>query len=1063
MDRQEALELLGVDPTAPEQAVTEAYKARSRGLKQRILAADSESSARETRRELRRLQQARDTLVARPGPWTLLGVAEGANTAEIQEAYKSRSRTLKGMILAASTEEERAGHRRSIEELRAALEALLGPRTPSPSPGLSATKMADLPVMRPSATVSATTPEGGARVGLAPGRTLAGRYEIRQSIGAGGMGEVYRAHDRMQERDIAVKALLPALLSDRQARERFLAEARISTELSHPNIVNVFDVHQEGSLHFLSMELLEGRTLREEIARRRERKRPFRVEEAVKMGEDLCGALAYAHRFTVHRDVKPENVFLCSDGTLKLMDFGIARLLKSSQLTMTGCAMGTAYYMAPEQLTGSREIDGRADQYAVAVVLYELLTGELPAGRAASVRELRKDCPRSLSLALDRALSPRREGRFENIEAFGRALRRAPLLAGVRPGRLVAALLLLVLVGGAAMVGWTWRESLASWAQGLFGDPEAEPKAARELAAAREARARVEEVLDFAEPEALARADASVVEGEAHAARGDHADAHGRYAEATTLFREIDKKARARKQSASAAEAAEIRKSASRARAVQAREEAKRVEEDLRRHGETSDEDARRGASALANAETLMEAEEYERAEAAFRESRESLKTALSRVESTARESAKSARLDLQALVAQTRKLGDELDGSHRDLADRVEELRREVGRSEGAAARRRGGGAADPEAMETLEVARAQLGVFDRMLAACEKEVIHGPALADAKAKLGDAEAEETREEYSKAQALYRSGLGLLGQCICDFERIAASEIAKSAGKGSDAALAAAQAGYAKGREGMAGRPEQAAAHFAEAARQFRSFRAAQERTLFDSISARERGKRCSSCGASGVCSACKGRRTATVSCRRCDGDGETERDCDTCTGDGKVECPQCQGSGDVTVACSACRGQGRVECDECRGAGEVLCSSCKGEPEKRCTTCRGTGRLDFGNGVRVVCTGGCLGTGTITCLNCKMFGSRPGYKKCSDCRGKGRQECDECDGDGKVGDRCRNCRGGEITCPECRGRRKAAERCHACGGAGKSEENCPSCRGSGSCSSCGGAGRRG
>src|SRR5262249_26760021 len=148
----------------------------------------------------------------------------------------------------------------------------------------------------------------------------------------------------------------------------------------HPHIVRVHDLHQDAEHTFLTMELLRGRSLREEIQRRSQAAQRFTVEEVRRIAGQLCDALQHAHAKTVHRDVKPENVWLGEDGSVKLMDFGIARRRRPSQFTSTGLALGTAYYMAPEQLKGNKDVDHRADQFAAGVTLYELLTGDVPQG-----------------------------------------------------------------------------------------------------------------------------------------------------------------------------------------------------------------------------------------------------------------------------------------------------------------------------------------------------------------------------------------------------------------------------------------------------------------------------------------------------------------------------------------------------------------------------------------------------------------------------------------------------------------------------------------------------------
>jgi serine/threonine protein kinase len=162
---------------------------------------------------------------------------------------------------------------------------------------LSATQFGDLPGAAP---VYTQTDFGHAASALVPnllkvGSVLANRYEIRERIGAGGMGAVYRAFDRTRSEELAIKVLLPHLLSNPQARERFLTEAKLASKLSHPNIVNVFDVQRDGEHDFLTMELLKGTTLRDLMNARRQARRPFEIDEAIQIGATIGDALNHAH------------------------------------------------------------------------------------------------------------------------------------------------------------------------------------------------------------------------------------------------------------------------------------------------------------------------------------------------------------------------------------------------------------------------------------------------------------------------------------------------------------------------------------------------------------------------------------------------------------------------------------------------------------------------------------------------------------------------------------------------------------------------------------------------
>lgn len=333
--------------------------------------------------------------------YAVLGLGRDASQDDIRAAYENKKTEMGKRIETAPTEALKAKFSQLLEQLEPARDLLLSgaPLQPSSSPSLSATKMADLPN-------SGSMREGAAgHLLLTSGQVLAKRYEIQEQIGSGGMGAVYRAHDRNTGQEIALKVLLPALTANERARARFLDEARISQKLSHPNIVNVYDVQQDGDLYFITMELLEGQGLRDWLDNLALSRQLVPVAESRRIVSELCDALQYAHQYTVHRDIKPENIWLDGQGRAKLMDFGIARMQSTSQRTQTGAAMGTAYYMAPEQLQGRSDVDGRADLYALGVLLYEMLTGQVPAGRIEPAIKLRKDVGKPLSSLIDQLLS----------------------------------------------------------------------------------------------------------------------------------------------------------------------------------------------------------------------------------------------------------------------------------------------------------------------------------------------------------------------------------------------------------------------------------------------------------------------------------------------------------------------------------------------------------------------------------------------------------------------------------------------------------------------------------
>jgi len=199
-------------------------------------------------------------------------------------------------------------------------------------------------------------------------------------IGQGGMGAVYRARHRKLDRAVAVKVLNSALRDNASFAERFTREARTMAQLDHPNIVSVYDFGHRDDLYYLIMELVDGVNLRDTIE-----SGTLEPQEALAMVPAICEALQYAHdQGVVHRDIKPENVLVDRKGTIKIADFGLAKLVRGQagpRITQTAQIMGTPSYMAPEQIEHPDEVDHRADIFALGVVFYELLTGELPIGR----------------------------------------------------------------------------------------------------------------------------------------------------------------------------------------------------------------------------------------------------------------------------------------------------------------------------------------------------------------------------------------------------------------------------------------------------------------------------------------------------------------------------------------------------------------------------------------------------------------------------------------------------------------------------------------------------------
>jgi serine/threonine-protein kinase len=244
---------------------------------------------------------------------------------------------------------------------------------------------------------------------LPAGATFAGRYEIKGVLGMGGMGVVYRAWDKELGELVAIKTLrMDAAQSEPAALERFKQEIRLARKITHRNVVRTHDLGEVDGLYFITMEFVEGQSLKHLIQSRG----PLPVAVVLTIGKQLCRALEVAHeQGVIHRDIKPQNLIVEPSGTLKVMDFGIARLAKRSEgMTQAGMAVGTPEYMAPEQLLGA-DVDFRADVYATGAVLFESVTGrppfvaDSPITLVAKQLEESPPSPRSLNAEVPEALA----------------------------------------------------------------------------------------------------------------------------------------------------------------------------------------------------------------------------------------------------------------------------------------------------------------------------------------------------------------------------------------------------------------------------------------------------------------------------------------------------------------------------------------------------------------------------------------------------------------------------------------------------------------------------------
>jgi serine/threonine-protein kinase len=333
------------------------------------------------------------------------------------------------------------------------------------------------------------------------GDVVAERYELQQLVGSGGMSSVYRAHDRVLERTVALKVLHERLVAHHEVVERFSREAKLVAGLSHTNIVTVIDRGEYGGSPYIVFEYIPGENLKQLLGR----SGPLPVDRALELGIEIARALAFAHvKGFVHRDVKPQNVLLDGNGDAKVTDFGIARPIEAHDgETQTGTVLGTCDYISPEQAQG-RHVDEHTDVYSLGIVLYELLTGDVPftgdnfvAIAMQHINTLpppltlrRPEVPRRVEAAVEKALAKDPADRFETMDAFRAELEGC--LADLRRGDEVAATGILPVIPPprphrARRVRWWWVVAAvlivsalgagAVWALSGRNDPDGTPPA----------------------------------------------------------------------------------------------------------------------------------------------------------------------------------------------------------------------------------------------------------------------------------------------------------------------------------------------------------------------------------------------------------------------------------------------------------------------------------------------------------------------------------------------------------------------------------------------------------
>ncbi|HOV33586.1 MAG TPA: serine/threonine-protein kinase [Candidatus Hydrogenedens sp.] len=248
--------------------------------------------------------------------------------------------------------------------------------------------------------------------------TIADRYEVLKPLGRGGMGKVFLVQDKQTKQKLALKLMRAQYQHNQKAIARFLREVEAVRQLNHPCIVKIFDAQIEGEQLFYTMEYVDGRSVRDWLTN----KGPLSFGNTVRILALVADALEHAHKITIHRDISPDNVMVCRDGTVRLMDFGLAKLADDqTPLTMVGVNLGKIQYSAPEQRKNAAGVDKRADIYPLGVMFFEMLIGRRPQP-GDKLSKLRPDLPKGCDEFLEKATASNPDERFQSAKEFRNAL-----------------------------------------------------------------------------------------------------------------------------------------------------------------------------------------------------------------------------------------------------------------------------------------------------------------------------------------------------------------------------------------------------------------------------------------------------------------------------------------------------------------------------------------------------------------------------------------------------------------------------------------------------------------